>query len=70
MADIKQAAEWMKEGKQVWRGRNLGDNMPSTIKQSTTIVLDDNGVVVGGIGEYPVMMTIFALLADDWEVVE
>lgn len=68
MADIKQAAKWMQEGKHVRRpeiaGCLYGD-------------WDDKDLFTGFIGqiteeghEYPWGMSLRDLLADDWEIAE
>ena len=61
MADIKQAAKWMKEGKKV-RRKVWADWYPSWVMQDGEVRMD-------GVVDDPVL-AISSLLADDWEIAE
>jgi len=73
MADIKQAAKWMEEGKQV---RRLTPFVCRENQFSVGIIgppgnfSAKGGVVVGAAPHKIPVFSIEALLADDWEIAE
>ena len=61
MADIKQAAKWMQEGKRVVGGNTMWP----------LCVCDEDIYFLPQMGEaYPYKMDVNDLLAEDWEVAE
>ena len=74
MADIKQAAMWMQEGKSVAR-RNPKLGIPSPWKQipvepASAFKANRHGLVVGCEPRVVPGFSIEGLLADDWEIAE
>jgi hypothetical protein len=64
MADIKQAASWMQEGKQVARKSWAGTILPRRQSEGEHSIVCGRGSSVSFAHFYP-----SDLLADDWEVV-
>ena len=65
MADIRQAAKWMQEGKRVTRpgyGGHFSKSLCDFVKYRATDSLD--------FFPYTDMLDIESLLADDWEIAE
>ena len=61
MADIKQAAEWMRQGKKVRRAESLDGCSYMLSKHSIRVVFND---------EHTAIFFNDDLLADDWEICE
>ena len=63
MADIKQAAEWMREGKKVRRS--------PWVPESVFCMMEDEGLQwLYGKEALPLRVTMEELLADDWRIAE
>lgn len=75
MADIKQAAKWMQEGKNITRrGGRRGEETEFDIPYAHprfvhTLHGDEDGRICSEDG-LPVSLLLSALLADDWEIAE
>lgn len=77
MADIKQAAKWMQEGKRVrrnhptWKGKATGfEDVPQAHKKFTTFIECDDKKRIFGDAGVPISLMIDSLLADDWEIAD
>lgn len=68
MADIKQAAIWMQEGKHVRRA-NRSLISPLGMKCAPSLFLGADGLARGMTHGGKVCFFITSLLADDWEIV-
>jgi hypothetical protein len=65
MADIKQAAKWMKDGEKVRRPQFFGD-FAYLAERKLNGVSNQIGTTDGNVSDEP--FTISDLLADDWEI--
>jgi hypothetical protein len=75
MADIKQAAKWMQEGKRVrlpynHRSISVGKTMNDGLSPSGLLVVFVNGIERPQDVQECVPLTIKELLADDWEIAQ
>ena len=69
MADIKQAAKWMQEGKKVKRQNpHSGEPLPSGYRDGDAFKLDKEGFIICTCHKRRVPFFTTALLADDWEI--
>ena len=72
MADIKQAAKWMKEGKRVKRTgwKPISEEISLYLQQGASICEGPYGLIHASGVMLPIWVSVNSLLADDWEIAE
>lgn len=71
MADVKKAAQWLREGKPVRRlGWKPSESMPIGMPSHWALVEGEHGLIYDSVLLLPVWMLVDSLLAEDWEIAE